>query len=74
MSKPKRALKKIPTFKTEDAEREFRATAWRPRIAWSRRPGGHQTSNPQHHLAAPERPIRHFHINVKILATIFTCG
>ena len=27
MSKPKRALKKIPTFKSEDAEREFWATA-----------------------------------------------
>ena len=27
MSKPKRGLKKIPTFKTEDAEREFWATA-----------------------------------------------
>jgi hypothetical protein len=27
MSKPKRALKQIPTFKTEDAEREFWATA-----------------------------------------------
>ncbi len=27
MSKPKRALKKIPTFKTEDEERAFWATA-----------------------------------------------
>ena len=27
MNKPKRALKKIPTFKSEDAEREFWATA-----------------------------------------------
>lgn len=27
MSKPKRALKKIPTFKTEDEEREFWAKA-----------------------------------------------
>lgn len=27
MSKPKRGLKKIPTFKSEDAEREFWATA-----------------------------------------------
>lgn len=27
MSKPKRALKKIPTFKSEDDEREFWATA-----------------------------------------------
>ena len=27
MSKPKRALKKIPTFKTEDEERTFWATA-----------------------------------------------
>ena len=26
MSKPKRVLKKIPTFKSEDAEREFWAT------------------------------------------------
>ncbi len=27
MSKPKRVLKKIPTFKSEDAERDFWATA-----------------------------------------------
>ena len=27
MSRPKRALKKIATFKSEDAEREFWATA-----------------------------------------------
>ena len=27
MSKPKRALKPIPTFTSEDAEREFWATA-----------------------------------------------
>ena len=27
MSKPKRVVKRIPTFKTEDAEREFWATA-----------------------------------------------
>lgn len=27
MSKPKRALKKVPTFKTEDAERKFWGTA-----------------------------------------------
>lgn len=27
MSKPKRTLKRIPTFKSEDAEREFWATA-----------------------------------------------
>ncbi len=37
MSKPKRALKKIPTFKTEDAEREFWATADSPEyVDWSK--------------------------------------